>query len=256
MSAPPTRAPLRTRIARAPLVGGVLRSLYYAGRQQLKYARGAVIQWSRELRKRRERSARSVTRHNDRKAYERLYASPDLLADYLRPARLRFYDEVADLCAELAPLSIVDVGCGTGHLLAAVLERIGQRADAVGVDYADSAIARARALLPSAEWRVGDIYALPPDLNGRFDLVLCTEVLEHVPRPTEALERLSRLRAPTGRLVLTVPDGTLDDWEGHVNFWGEDEFQLILEPFGDVAIRRIDGGRTLLAVVVTAGPRR
>lgn len=256
MNAPPTRAPLRTRIARAPLVGGVLRKLYYAGRQQLKYARGAVIQGLRELRKRRERSARSVTRRNDRKAYERLYASPDLLTDYLRPARLRFYGEVADVCAELAPRSIVDVGCGTGHLLAAVLERAGQSTDVVGIDYAESAIARARELLPSVEWRVGDIYALPRDLDERFDLVLCTEVLEHVERPTEALERLGRLRAPAGRLVLTVPDGTLDDWEGHVNFWSEDDFRLILEPLGDVSVRHIDEGRTLLAVVETNSRRR
>jgi SAM-dependent methyltransferase len=249
-------APLRTRVARAPLIGGALRTLYYAGRQQLKYARGAAIQATRELRKRRERSARSVTRRNDRKGYEQLYSSPDLLADYLQPSRLRFYDEVADVCTQFAPRSIVDVGCGTGHLVAAILKRVGPSTEAVGIDYAGSAIDRARELFPSTDWLVGDVYALPRDLDGRFDLVLCTEVLEHLERPVEALEALGRLRAPDGRLVLTVPDGTLDDFEGHLNFWSEAEFRLTLERLGDVSIRRIDDDRTLLAVVEANGRGR
>lgn len=207
------------------------------------------MQGWRELRKRRERSARSVTRRNDRKAYEQLYRSPELLADYLQPSRLRFYDEVADVCAGFRPTSIVDVGCGTGHLLAAVLRRTVPEPKTLGIDYADSAIVRARELVPAADWQVGDAYALAPGLDGSFDLVLCTEVLEHLARPIEALEGLARLRSPAGRLVLTIPDGSLDDWEGHVNFWSEEEFRRLLEPFGEVTVRRIDEGRTLLAVV-------
>ena len=51
---------------------------------------------------------------------------------------------------------------------------------------------------------VSDITAIPvPD--GSFDVVLCTEVLEHVPRPIEALQELARVLAPGGRLLLTAP---------------------------------------------------
>jgi SAM-dependent methyltransferase len=49
-----------------------------------------------------------------------------------------------------------------------------------------------------------DITAIPePDAS--FDAILCVEVLEHVPAPTEALREFSRLLKPGGRLILTAP---------------------------------------------------
>lgn len=42
-----------------------------------------------------------------------------------------------------------------------------------------------------------------------FDLVLCTEVLEHVPDPVEALKKLETLTAPGGIIVPTVPLSSL-----------------------------------------------
>lgn len=48
-----------------------------------------------------------------------------------------------------------------------------------------------------------DILDIPED--ELFDIVLCTEVLEHVADPAAALEKLSRLLRPGGTLVVTVP---------------------------------------------------
>ena len=51
---------------------------------------------------------------------------------------------------------------------------------------------------------VCDITAIPePDAS--FDAVLCSEVLEHVPDPTRALDEFARLLRPGGRLLLTAP---------------------------------------------------
>ncbi len=51
---------------------------------------------------------------------------------------------------------------------------------------------------------VSDITAIPsPD--STFDVVLCTEVLEHVPDPLAALRELARLVRPGGTVVLTAP---------------------------------------------------
>jgi len=51
---------------------------------------------------------------------------------------------------------------------------------------------------------VSDITAIPaPD--GSFDAVLCSEVLEHVPEPTLALDEFSRLLRVGGVLILTAP---------------------------------------------------
>jgi SAM-dependent methyltransferase len=50
---------------------------------------------------------------------------------------------------------------------------------------------------------VCDILEMPT--TTKFDVILCTEVLEHVPDPKAALERISQLLNPNGVLLLTVP---------------------------------------------------
>lgn len=51
---------------------------------------------------------------------------------------------------------------------------------------------------------VADLTALPLD-DDTFDVVLCTEVLEHVGEPQAALGEIARVLRPGGRLLLTVP---------------------------------------------------
>ncbi len=191
-------------------------------------------------------SSSALTRTNSRRAYDALYGSRELLDEYLVPSRLAFYDEVAAACAELRPASTVDLGCGTGHLLRALLDRLPQ-VRVLGVDHAASGIDVARELVPEARFMVGDLYRLnPPE---RFELVLCTEVLEHLTRPREGLERIVEWCAEGGRVAITVPDGAIDAFEGHENFWSEDELRDFLAEFRLESITRIAAGSTFLALV-------
>lgn len=51
---------------------------------------------------------------------------------------------------------------------------------------------------------VSDITSIPaPD--SHFDVVLCTEVLEHVPDPLAAIRELARLVKPRGKIIITAP---------------------------------------------------
>jgi len=51
---------------------------------------------------------------------------------------------------------------------------------------------------------VSDILDIPePDAS--FDVVLCTEVLEHLPDPARALDEMARLLRPGGMLIVTAP---------------------------------------------------
>jgi len=233
----------RVRVVRfvkgIPVLGPLSRRLYYAWLALRDAWHG--------FKANRAFTVRAVTRRNTRRAYEKLFGHDELVEEYLGAERLRFYDEVAEICVPLAGRRVADVGCGTGHLLRALADRT-PNARFVGVDFSENAIRRAQSLLPEARWLVGDVYA-PPLEEGSFDLVLCTEVLEHLDRPGEALDALVRLCSPGGRVVITVPDGALDGWEGHVNFWSASDLASFLAPAGQSAIRRIDGGRTLLAVI-------
>ena len=50
---------------------------------------------------------------------------------------------------------------------------------------------------------VCEILDLNPEIN--FDVILCTEVFEHIPDPIRALEKLSNITKPGGTIIITVP---------------------------------------------------
>lgn len=91
---------------------------------------------------------------------------------------------------------------------------------------------------------VCDINAIPVEQNT-FDYVLCTEVLEHVPKPVDTIRELSRVLKPGGTLILTVPmnclrhfdpyfytSGLTDNWI-MLTFAESDLIVKTLEPVGD-----------------------
>ena len=94
---------------------------------------------------------------------------------------------------------ILDAGCGTGRNLA----EFGRLGTAQGVDPSPQAIefCRRRGL---AEVEAGGLEALP-FADGAFDLILATDVLEHVERDDVAASELRRVAAPGALLVVTVP---------------------------------------------------
>lgn len=103
---------------------------------------------------------------------------------------------------------VLDVGCGTGRLLAdltgpggAAPARPGLRA--AGVDLAPGMCATARAAAPAAGVAAGDAEALP-FRDGAFDLVLSTSTFQWLPRLGPAVRECARVLAPGGRLVLAL----------------------------------------------------
>jgi SAM-dependent methyltransferase len=55
---------------------------------------------------------------------------------------------------------------------------------------------------------VGDIWDIN-ESDSKFDVILCTEVFEHIPYPIETLKEFSRLLKPGGVLLLTAPSNCL-----------------------------------------------
>jgi SAM-dependent methyltransferase len=88
---------------------------------------------------------------------------------------------------------VLDVGCGPKPYYPFFAERA---VEYIGVDVVEN---------PAAELR-GAVEELPVD-DESFDLVLCTQVLEHCDDPAQAVRELRRVTAPGGR-VLASTHGT------------------------------------------------
>lgn len=110
-------------------------------------------------------------------------------------------DDIRSLKAD----SILDVGAGEGF----TLEKL-RKAKTVkkleGIEYMDEAIALGKKANPHVKIRKGDIYDLPYKANS-FEVVLCTEVLEHLEDPERALLELKRVTSKY--VVLSVPNEPL-----------------------------------------------
>jgi SAM-dependent methyltransferase len=123
-------------------------------------------------------------------------------------ARLKFIRKaVADLSQEYA--EVADLGCGSGVILCDVLAlKDGWRGH--GLDISPAAINYARRLAEHkeiadrAEFRVGDLARLPY-ANQSLDLVIASEVIEHMPEPEQVIAEIARVLRPGGQLVLTMP---------------------------------------------------
>lgn len=68
--------------------------------------------------------------------------------------------------------------------------------------------------LQTGKWDVSGIHIVSdiahiPEPDCSFDVILCTEVLEHIPDPLKALDEFERLCKPGGLLILTAPFSSL-----------------------------------------------
>ena len=96
---------------------------------------------------------------------------------------------------------LLDVGCGSRPYQSLLAPHINKYS---GVDYPPSASSLSTAdVFANAQWL--------PFASGSFDTILCTQVLEHVPQPWEAVQELARVLRPSGIMILTVPQ----DWGIH-----------------------------------------
>jgi len=118
---------------------------------------------------------------------------------------LDWIGQVADRTSKQT-LTVLDYGCGTGDYITFPLARAGYKV--FGVDIHEPSIleARRRYALPNLTFRTGYVQDLL--IEGlSFDVIVCSEVLEHLHNPSELLASLRRLLRPGGALIITTPNG-------------------------------------------------
>jgi ubiquinone/menaquinone biosynthesis C-methylase UbiE len=97
-------------------------------------------------------------------------------------------------------LSLLDLGCGTGHH-AAKLRQLGFTV--AGVDGSADMLEIARANNPGMELQQSDVETIPYESN-RFDYVVCIEVLRYLPDIARCVQEIGRVLKPGGVALVTA----------------------------------------------------
>jgi glycosyltransferase involved in cell wall biosynthesis/SAM-dependent methyltransferase len=106
------------------------------------------------------------------------------------------FGRIADATiAELAPKTVLDAGCGIGFLVDALRKR---GVDAYGFDVSEYAISQVPADMQPFCW----VASITEDLDRDYDLILCVEVLEHLP-PELAEEAIDNLTGHTDQILFS-----------------------------------------------------
>ncbi len=174
------------------------------------------------------------------------YESKNPLAQYL----LRQFDRgIADLVKIANPETIIEVGCGEGHVTDILLKNSQATIQALDISQTIVDIAKSAIDSPRVNFQQLNIYDLAEKESA--DLVVCCEVLEHLETPEIGLLRLAEKAAPYA--IISVPREPI--WRilnfvrgsyckdfgnspGHIQHWSQRQFiQFVKQKFKIVRVK-------------------
>lgn len=141
----------------------------------------------------------------------------------------------------------LDVGCNGGFMVEAAREH---GFEAHGLDLDRVSIAYARETYPRNSYFHGSVEAFAEEERARFDLVYCSEVIEHVPDANSFVAAIAGLLRPRGLLFVTTPDIShwrrphdLTNWDGfnppaHCIYFNPKSLTALLARHGLTVVKR------------------
>ena len=156
-------------------------------------------------------------------------------------------------------LRLFDAGCGNGYLAHALAEK---GYEVAGCDFSKEGVTQARNLQPSAKFEEMSVYENMADVFGEgWDIVLSSEVVEHLYDPGKLICNVLPLLKPGGLFIVTTPyhgylknlvmalSGKMDQhftvlWNGgHIKFWSFKTLSVRLNKNGFVVKNFYGAGR-------------
>jgi trans-aconitate methyltransferase len=133
--------------------------------------------------------------------YDAAYEKSD---EYQRPYYAsRYYpvwSVIADRVRQSGARNVLEIGCGSGQLAGYLTENL-DLSSFTGVDFSPKAIEAATQIAPKATFVVADALA-PATYERETDLIICTEVLEHIEEDLRVID----LFPAKVRCLCSVPD--------------------------------------------------
>ncbi len=168
-----------------------------------------------------------------------------------KPQILPYHKLIAELAIKYTNEgdSILDIGCGRGQLPAQITQ-LGKRdlivADAYQVCLDETSAAaniKKTYLIGEKEFDIDTKID-----GGPYDMVILSHVLEHLPHPIEAIQKIKRLTKPGGIIILAVPNPVRPNIlisnifrrhyvnRGHIHAWDMSHWRNFLENINDLDV--------------------
>ena len=167
--------------------------------------------------------------HNTKENFDTNACKETTLKEYLTEGRMQFYRDVITYCIELGinfdDKDILDAGCNANCLLENIAKDFNPKS-LTGYDYSAETIEIAKSISPSSKYEVFDLVHDQP--KDQFDIIFCTQVIEHIPDAELAIKKLVELAKPRAHILITVPDGRIDQFRGHIHFWSPESLEIFI----------------------------
>ena len=161
------------------------------------------------------------------------------------------FECICDLIQKHQPKTVLDYGCAHGHYVMNLARRMPD-VMITGIDLEPTNIETAvqwafnESPLHIPEFRCGEHTDIPD--GEQYDLIICAEVLEHVPDPAGIITTLMQHLAPGGTMLVSVPYGPWEamgyekhpGWRAHIHhfertdlhdlFGAQDDYRLLSLP--------------------------
>ena len=174
-----------------------------------------------------------ITENNTPESYNQLWGNEQNLKEFreendgIRDILTR---EIVDVIENKvkANMDIVDIGCGAGDLLAEIISRV-PGVNIHGLDFSSKAIEAAKRKFLNGAFKQFVIEKQLPYEDSLFDIVMCTDVLEHLEYPRVVINELLRICKSGGYIFIVVPDGDVDQFLGHYWFWNQESLEQLFQ---------------------------
>jgi ubiquinone/menaquinone biosynthesis C-methylase UbiE len=103
--------------------------------------------------------------------------------------------------------SILDIGCAGGHLTS-FFTKLYPQAKVTGIDVYLPLIKEAKKRFPKIIFKKADAHKLP-FADDSYDLIICSETIEHLVDPAKALKEIYRILKPGGYALIEMDSGSL-----------------------------------------------
>lgn len=170
------------------------------------------------------------------------YATKNPIGRYLLS---QFDKSIADMAAFVDPSTVLEIGCGEGHITKILVENTRATIHATEISPQVLQEAKERLVSERVRWEIAKLESYKP--LSAPEMVVCCEVLEHVDDPVVGLTSLAAMRA--NWYILSVPREPI--WRalnmlrgvyvkdfgnspGHIHHWSRSDFIKLVSRYLDV----------------------